>query len=116
MKSKLLSKLTLYVFLWTVLFFILIATKNGNIFLDQFISTKQAVIILGVSMFTLFFLFASRVISYLFLSGHKGQSIETLIFSYRGFYILLTQEARQEWRDFIAKEKIRAQQITHPTK
>jgi hypothetical protein len=105
MKSNTLSKVTLYVFLWTVAAVVLVSTGTGMQFLNGFISKKEAVMLLGASLFLLFFLVASRVFSYLALSAHKGQSIKTLVSSYHYFYILLTVEARQEWRDFIAKER-----------
>lgn len=107
MKSKTLSKVTWYVFLWTVAAVTLATNKEGFNLLTKFISINQTNFFVGIPLFCLFFLIASRILSYLGLSGHKGQKISTLIFSYRYCYILLTDEARQEWRDFIAAEQDR---------
>ena len=58
-------------------------------------------------MFCLVILLWSRLFSYFMLSGHKGQKIDGLVRSYRWYYIMLTDEARQEWQDFIAAERER---------
>lgn len=107
MKSKTLSKITKYVFLWTVVSVLMVSTDIGMHFLNKLISKKEAVMLHGVLLFLLFILIFSRISSYLALSAHKGLSINYLEFSYRYFYIFLTDESRQEWRDFIAKERDR---------
>lgn len=107
MKSKTLSRVTKYVFIWTAATAILISTNAGMIFLLKFISMRQINIIFTISVFSLFIFIASRTFSYLALSAHKGLSLKNLNFSYKYFYILLTDEARQEWRDFAAKERER---------
>ena len=112
MKSKTLSKITKYVFLWTVVSVLMVSTDVGMNFLNKFISKKEAVMVYGVSLFLLFILIAARIFSYLALSAHKGLSINDLQFSYRYLYILLTDESRQEWRDFIAKERDRIRKKT----
>lgn len=107
MKSKTLSKVTWVVFVWFLVTIILVATDVGQQFLSRFMSIGETNILVALPSFSLFFCFFSRVVSYLGLSAHKGQSIENIKFSYRYFYILLTEEARQDWRDFIAKEQRR---------
>ena len=104
MKSKTLSKMTWYVFILIVFSIAILSTDLGKYF------PKELNWLIPGMVFVLFFLIASRVISYLGLSGHKGQKINALVFSYRYFYILLTDEARQEWRDFIAAERERINQ------
>ena len=108
MKSKTLSKVTWYVFLWTVAAVALATNKEGFNLLTKFISTKQTNFFVGIPLFCLFFLIAMRVISYFAINdSHKGISISSLEFTYRTNYFLLTVEAKKVLQDCIAAEQDR---------
>lgn len=46
-----------------------------------------------------------KVISSVFLSGFKGQPVSFIENIYPLFWLLLTAESRQEWRDYIQSQK-----------
>ena len=107
MKSKTLTKITWYFFLWSIGYLIIFFTDVGRHFLLLTFSMRQLVVLYVATLIILFILIASRILSYMALSIHKGQKLNALIFGYRSIYIFLTDEARQEWRDFIAIERAR---------
>lgn len=49
-----------------------------------------------------------KIISRLFLSGVKGQSVLFIESIYSAYYFLLTKEARKEWADYISEQKEKA--------
>ncbi len=107
MKSKTLTKLIKCITVFAVLI-VAVVTSDGVWEMSVMpVSRAHAGLIMAATFFILFFLLVSKIFSYLGLSAHKGLKIDDLIFLYRFFYVLLTDEARQEWRDFIAQERDR---------
>jgi hypothetical protein len=107
MKSKNLSKLMLWVFLWCVMLVAFAQLPRSLNFVNLIVSSSWFEFLIVASFFYLFFLFMSRMVSYLALSAFKGQRIDFVEFMYRLYWIFLTEEARGEWRRFICHEKIR---------
>jgi len=55
------------------------------------------------------FLLMLKVISRLFLSGFKGQSLLFIEHMFTIYYVFLTKEARAEWRSYIEEQKNKGQ-------
>lgn len=106
MKRKNTSRFMKYSFISVLILFSLIISSNNIGFLSAFISTKKLVLLYGIALFACFFFTASMVLSSLALSAHKGQTLSTLMFSYKWFYFFLTDEARKDWRDFISTMRL----------
>lgn len=106
MKSKNLSRLTFWSFVWFAILVVLTLLPEDFHILREIIFSLWFPVIFGISFFLLAYVIASQVMSNLALSAFKGRSIDFLESMYRWYWILLTDEARQEWQKFISMKKL----------